>query len=182
MSMIASGLNVWHATILEIIWTLIGVFGVFMCSKNIQESNKSLDALRVMNGHTIARFTELRVIAFGRWRNDLFRMSKSVVITGVGIVACLAPPASPDTPSITPVGVAITVALFAIEILVVLASTLDNKQREMLMEFSLKNDHIEEVQHKKDDDAAEVRRHETVDVKIVNVDPVDVKIASTDNE
>lgn len=133
--MIATGLVVWHATVLEIAWTVIGLVGVFVGYGNLSKSAFNLKSLKTMNGHSIERFTELRILAAGQWRNDLFRLSKSSIITCIGIVACVTPPVSNTAPTISPVAVAVTIGLFAIEILILLASIMDRMQRDMLYNY-----------------------------------------------
>jgi hypothetical protein len=130
--MTAAALTVWHATILEITWTLIGLVGMWVCNGNLSSSKDGLVSLRVMNGHTIERFNELRVIAAGQWRNDLFRMVMSLVIVSVGVIACISPPASQNPKTITPVAIALTFGLFIIEIVIVVSSIMDKVMRDFL--------------------------------------------------
>lgn len=130
-------INIWHANLLEIIWTSIGLVGIYLTWGNQQSTRKELHALRRLNGGHLSKYGVMRVIAYGHYRNDLFRFSKCLVIVAVGFTACILPP-PPTTPSgpATPVGVAITLGFFAIEVLVVLASALDARQRDYLRGLS----------------------------------------------
>lgn len=134
--MILASLSVWHASIAEMIWTLLGLAGSSLGWANLKQSRKELAALHEMNGNTFQQYTTMRIIAYGHYRNDLFRLSKQVVILVVGIVAMFVPPVDNSQP-VSPLGWVITIGLFAIALLIVMASALDRRQREALLE----NDH-----------------------------------------
>jgi hypothetical protein len=128
-------LAVWHASVLEMVWTLIGLIGMYFGISNLHWSNNDLRALKALNGGNVKRFTIMRVIAFGHWRNDLFRLMKQLTITVIGVIAMILPTPPRQTTPITPVGVLITGGLFTISILIVMASVLDRRQREALEEL-----------------------------------------------
>lgn len=114
------------------LWTLIGVTGGIFGIQNLKDSKKNIDALLALNGKNIEKYRPLRMLAYGHYRNDLFRLSKLFTITTVGVIAMLAPPVTKNAQPISPVGVAITVGFFLIAIQVLLASILDRRQREAM--------------------------------------------------
>jgi hypothetical protein len=118
--MIVAQLAVGNASLVEMIWTLIGLGGIYT------------KALRKMNGKTLAAVRRMRVIAYGDFRNEVFRTAISSIFIVVGIAAMLSPPTS-NTARVTATSVAITLGFFGIEMLMVIASALDRQQRRFLL-------------------------------------------------
>jgi hypothetical protein len=85
-----------------------------------------------MNGKTLAAVRRMRVIAYGDFRNEVFRTAISSIFIVVGIAAMLSPPTS-NTARVTATSVAITLGFFGIEMLMVIASALDRQQRRFLL-------------------------------------------------
>jgi hypothetical protein len=112
------------------VWTTIGLIGMNFGIRNIISSKRDIAALRKMNGHNVAKYQPMKIIAYGHYRNDMFRLAKHGTITMIGILSMIIPPTSAGT--ITPVGLVITVGLFTISIMLVMASALDRRQREVL--------------------------------------------------
>lgn len=75
---------------------------------------------------------EMQIIAYGHYRNNLFRFSKLLIIFMIGILAMILPPSKPGASQTSPTAIVITVGLFAIVVLLVMASALDQRQREVL--------------------------------------------------
>lgn len=97
-------------------------------------SRKDIEALKTMNGDNIEKYRLMMVIAYGHYRNDLFRFSKHMVIFLVGVASMIAPP-QVETQPVSAVGIIVTGGLFSLSILLVLASTLDRRQREAMEEM-----------------------------------------------
>lgn len=88
-----------------------------------------------MNGKTFAAYRSMRVIAYGHFRNDAFRMAKHTTITAIGVISMILPASNNQAAThISYTSVVITGGLFTISVLLVLASALDKKQRESLEE------------------------------------------------
>lgn len=121
----------WNASIVEIAWTLLGLVGGTIAWGNVRFSRRDIEALRVMNDRTIEMHRAMMIIAYGHYRNDLFRLCKHCVIFFIGLAAMATPPQLRSQP-VSTVGVIITAGLFTISILLVLASTLDRRQREAM--------------------------------------------------
>lgn len=132
---ILAALEVWHASMIEIIWTALGLVGMAFGWSNLQSSKHDVEALRVMDGQNLAQYRVMRVIAFGHFRNDLFRFAKHITITAIGALSMVIPPASPKGGAVTPTGVVVTGGLFTIVLLVIMSSVLDHRQREALLDI-----------------------------------------------
>lgn len=115
------------------VWTLLGVVGLYFGVRNLRSSKRDIDALQKMNGHTFAQYQVMRVIAYGHYRNDLFRLAKHITILAIGVIAMILP--NPQSTRVSYTGVAITGGLFTIVLLLILASALDRRQREALEEM-----------------------------------------------
>lgn len=126
---------IWHATLIEMLWTLIGVIGMYFGVHNLSVSRADIKRLQEMNGNRLAAHDVMRVIAYGHFRNDTFRLAKHSTITMIGLFSMLLPPAPGTSSHVTPAGATITAGFFTISILLVLASALDRKQREALEEM-----------------------------------------------
>ena len=84
-----------------------------------------------MNGKNLATYRVMRIVAYGHWRNDLFRLSKHCCIFFIGVLAMVLPPQNPQA-QVSPLSLVITGGLFAISLLLIMASALDKKQRDAL--------------------------------------------------
>lgn len=117
------------ASLIELLWTLTGLVGIYLTWANLQDARQYITALEKVNGQKSSK--EVKIIAFGHYRNELFRIMMFLVVTGIGVVAMLTPPAIKNSP-VTPVSIAITLGLFTLTALLVMASFLDKRQRELL--------------------------------------------------
>lgn len=118
-------------SLVEIIWTLTGLFGAYFTWSNLNDSKKYVKAVSAMNGERLVLARELRIIAFGHYRNELLRLAMFAIIITIGIAAMLTPPAVAHQP-VTPVAIAITMGLLGITALLVIASFLDRRQRDLM--------------------------------------------------
>lgn len=126
-------LAVWNASILEILWTLFGSVGVVLGWKNLKSSRLDIQALHEINGHTLKTYSEMKIIAYGHYRNNLFRLAKHTIVLSIGLISMLLPPANGNSAGkVTPIGVVITGGLFSIVLLLLMSSALDKRQREAL--------------------------------------------------
>jgi len=128
-----ANLAIWHASLTEIMWFLIGVIGMYFGIGNVRASRQDMARMDKLNGRNLAAYKAMRVIAFGHFRNDCFRLAKHCMITLIGLIAMLLPPTNKAQP-VTPTGLVITVGLFTISMLIVLASVFDKRQRDFLEE------------------------------------------------
>lgn len=124
--------------ITEIIWTLCGVVGLSFSHKNLKEIRLSQRALYRLNGNKIESIHILKIIAFGHYRNEMFRVGKASLIVISGVCAMIIPPANPDVP-VSPLQIIILCAVFGIALQIVMASALDARQREILRELSVES-------------------------------------------
>jgi uncharacterized membrane protein YuzA (DUF378 family) len=92
--MIVAQLAVGNASLVEMIWTLIGLGGIYYNIYNLRDALGYTKALRKMNGKTLAAVRRMRVIAYGDFRNEVFRTAISSIFIVVGIAAMLSPPTS----------------------------------------------------------------------------------------
>jgi hypothetical protein len=120
--------------LIEIFWTVIGLIGMAASYENLRYSLDDLKALRAMNGHNMARHRDMRVIAYGHFRNDAIRFGQTLTITVVGVIAMCLPSTQQSSP-VTPTGLIVTGGLFTLVLLTVLASVLDRMQRNAIEEM-----------------------------------------------
>lgn len=80
-----------------------------------------------MNGHTFGKYQSMKILAFGHYRNDLFRLAQYLIITMIGLLACIFPPTLSKA-----VGLVVTGGLFTIVLLLIMSSILDHRQRELM--------------------------------------------------
>jgi hypothetical protein len=130
--MIVAQLAVGNASLVEMIWTVIGIGGIYYNIYNLRDALAYTKALRKMNGKTLAAVRRMRVIAYGDFRNEVFRTAISSIFIVVGIAAMISPPPSASS-RVTATSVAITLGFFGIEMLMVIASALDRQQRRFLL-------------------------------------------------
>lgn len=117
------------------IWTALGVAGMWIGWRNLSDSRKDIEALAHANGEkNLQTFPIMRVIAYGHYRNDLFRFSKHVTITAIGVIAMTIPQV-PNADPVTPTGLVLTIGIFTIVMLILLASTLDRRQRDSITDM-----------------------------------------------
>jgi hypothetical protein len=134
--MIASGIVAtlslqWHtASLIEVLWTMAGLIGAYMTWGNLQDTRRYINAIRKRNGTKIGK--EVRIIAYGHYRNEIIRIISFVIITSVGAAAMLTPPAVPHQP-VTPVSLVVTIGLLLLTALLVAASFMDRRQRDLLL-------------------------------------------------
>jgi hypothetical protein len=110
---------------------LLGIVGTYYGSKNLADSRRDIQALQEMDGNTFSYYQVMRIIAYGHYRNDLFRLGKHVTVLVIGVIADLLPSPAQNTP-VSPSGIVVTVGLFSIVLLINMASALDRRQREAL--------------------------------------------------
>jgi hypothetical protein len=127
---------VWHTTLTEFIWTMLGAIGIVLGQGNLRESQRDLDAVRLSKSDLNGRFEIMRIIAYGHYRNDLFRLCKHITVFAVGLLACLLPPALANQ-TITATGLVVTGGLFTIVMLTILGSVLDRRQRDAIEEIEI---------------------------------------------
>lgn len=120
---------VWNASLVEMLWTAIGLVGLHFVLKQVRRTSQYIESTREFNGHNLANYRELRLIAYGRFRNSIFRLAKTLTILLVGTLSMLIPNQRTE---ITPTGVAITIGLFVIELLIVVPGILDERQAQMM--------------------------------------------------
>jgi hypothetical protein len=128
---VIADIAVWHASLVEILWMMIGLTGMVIGWSNLADSRENLKALQTMNGNNIASHRVVSVLAYGHYRNDLFRFSKHTMIALIGVISCIVPPSTRTQP-VTATGLIVTMGLFYISIALLMASTLDRRQRESL--------------------------------------------------
>lgn len=125
------GLQWGSASLIEATWTLTGLVGIYLTANNLRDARRYITAIgRAYEQVTVT--DEMRIIAFGHYRNELLRLWMFLVVCGIGIVAMITPPSNRHQP-VTPVGIAITLGLFTITAALVLASFLDRRQRDLLI-------------------------------------------------
>jgi hypothetical protein len=122
-------------SIVEILWTLMGIFGMYFSWRNMQDARLYVIAIEKLDGNNLARANEMRIIAFGHYRNEILRLCKFSVVISVGVAAMIAKPADPAAP-ISPLSLIITIGLFALVGLMSAASALDRRQRDLLMHLT----------------------------------------------
>lgn len=147
--MILGALEIWHATALEIAWTVMGLIGCIISWGNLRWSRKDIDALAETNGHNLARYQVMRILAYGHFRNDAFRFCKHLAVLFIGVLSMILPRAE-RAPVITPSGLVVTGGLFTIVLLLLLASALDRAQRNAIDEMEdafEKSDNGKEEKH-----------------------------------
>lgn len=117
------------------IWTGLGVTGMWVGWKNLVDSRKDIEALQHANGErNLQTFPVMRLIAYGHYRNDLFRFAKHTTVAAIGVLAMIIP-RQPNSEPVTPTGLVITIGFFTIVMLMLLASTLDRRQRDSISEI-----------------------------------------------
>lgn len=110
----------------------MGVIGVYFGYRNYRSSKRDIYMLHeIRKGGSVEHYRALRIIAFGHYRNDTLRLAKHSVVLAIGIISALLP--NPSSRS-TPTQIVVTVGLFVIIVLLILASALDRQQRENLEE------------------------------------------------
>ena len=120
------------------IWTLLGGFGLYFGWVNLRNSRRNLEALHEMNGQTFATYRIMRVIAYGHYRNNLFRFAKHLTVFAIGIVSMLLPnfkvtgTGGHSQNIVSYTQVVVTGGLFTIVLLLIMASVLDRRQTEAL--------------------------------------------------
>lgn len=121
------------ASLIELLWTLSGLVGIYLTWGNLRDAKLYITALR---NHTSKNKLKLRretkIIAFGHYRNEIMRLWMFAIITLVGAIAMATPPAIKH-PKVTPVSLAITVGLLAITGILVTSSFLDRRQRDLVL-------------------------------------------------
>lgn len=120
-----------NASIIEMIWTAIGVVGVWYAQHNIRDARKYIVALEKLNGDKLPEHEQLSIIAFGHFRNEILRMAVFAVICMVGVLAMITPSAS-GSMHVSTTGLIVTFGLFTIGVLEIIKSALDKRQRQLL--------------------------------------------------
>jgi hypothetical protein len=115
---------------------MLGATGTYIGRMNLRESKRDLDSVRASRSDMNGRFEIMLIIAYGHYRNDLFRLSKHITVLGIGALACLLP-TSPPRQVVTPTGLVVTGGLFTIVMLIILASVLDKRQRDAIDEIQI---------------------------------------------
>ena len=126
--MIAS-LAIWNASLIEMLWTSIGLVGLLFTRRQLRRSSQMIEATRKFNGRNLEQHRELRLIAYGHYRNAMFRLAKTCTILAIGALSMILPNTQTR---ITPTAVAVTVGLFMIELLIVLPGILDERQAQLM--------------------------------------------------
>lgn len=143
--MTIAGMEIWNANLVEMVWTAIGLIGLYFVRKQMKRTSEYIESTRKFNGKNLESHRELRLIAYGHFRNASFRLAKTLTIVFVGLIAMVIPN---TTTAITPAGIVVTVGLFMIELLIVLPGMLDERQAE-LMEDDKRHEHIAGQQHRR---------------------------------
>lgn len=113
--------------ITEVIWTLIGLVGLYVTARNFRSAKRSLTAYK-LSGYNGAGL----MLANAHIRRETMRILIEGSVTGIGIAAMFAPPANPAQP-ITATGVIVTMGLFIINAATTLDSILDRRIRNRLL-------------------------------------------------
>lgn len=127
-----TGYVFWHATWIELAWIAIGLIGLYFTVSNLRDINKNIEAVRRLNGNRLPHYDLMLVVAFGHFRNELFRVGKIVTIVALGLIAI---GLRNVTNRYTAASVAVTIGFFAIALLIVLPSILDKRQRILMSDF-----------------------------------------------
>lgn len=133
--MILGQVEIWHASLVELVWLLLGCVGVYFGWANLRDSKRDLDALHTLNGGNLAKYQIMQLIAYGHYRNNLFRLAKFCTVLAIGLIASVLPPTKPGSTNGPIVGVVITGGLFTIVLLLVMSSILDRRQRDAIKEI-----------------------------------------------
>lgn len=115
----------------ELVWTILGIIGTFITYDNMRDARKYIEAVEKMNGKNLVNYRMLTVIAFGHYRDEMFRLIKFAAITAAGVALMLTPPADAKQP-ISATQVVVFIAFFTLEITMLAASALDRRQREIM--------------------------------------------------
>lgn len=111
------------ATLIEILWTLIGLAGLGIVLPNLWAAINSMDVL----GHTPSDERDAAsVLIKGNIRRELLRVTKLLFIVLIGVVA-MAQTQPPGTNKITITGLILTGVLFSIGGVISLQSILDKR-------------------------------------------------------
>lgn len=129
-------IQVWHASLTEMIWTTIGLVGFYFVRKQLVRSTRYIEATRKLNGENLRRASELRILAYGHFRNALFRTAKTLIVILLGFMFMLIPN-DPGEPSLT--GLIFTGWLFTMELLIIMPGILDDRQAEALEDLDRYN-------------------------------------------
>lgn len=132
-----TGYLFWHTTLLEILWVAIGLVGLFFTVSNLRDINRNIEAVRKLNGNRLPHYDQMLIVAFGHYRNELFRVGKTVTIIALGVLTMGLRNASSGY---TTAGVAVTIGFFMIALLIVLPSILDKRQRLLMSALSGEKD------------------------------------------
>jgi hypothetical protein len=125
--MLAVATSWGSVAVTEVIWTLLGVFALTVSAPNMVEAYKDLVALNFTSANGV-----LRVVALGNLREELLRVAKATVITGIGVAAMFTPPANPQQP-ISGLSLIVTAGLFVLVALVVAGSVSARRTRALVM-------------------------------------------------
>ena len=112
-----------NASVIEIIWTVVTIFGTTVNVIALLDAIADSDALARSK-----RNGPLRLLANGRTRNEISCVLRQGVWAFIGITAMLLP-AAPGSPTPTVIALLITGALIAATMADVLTSTLDRADR-----------------------------------------------------
>lgn len=126
-----AALAIWHASLVEMIWTTIGLVGLFFTRRQLHRTSQLIEATRKFNGHNLPQHRELRIIAYGHFRNAMFRLAKTLTLVVIGVFAMILPNTN-RSDQVTPVGVAISIGFFMISLLIVIPGILDERQAELM--------------------------------------------------
>lgn len=133
--MIAS-LPFWHgsASVIGIIWVGMGFIGLYLNRFNLNDTRKYREAVEKLNGNNLMGYKLMKVIAFGHYRNELFRLAFNTAVIFAGVFSVITAPAIPrgyHVPIFSPRTMVITASFFIMQLVgSILPSLLDKKQRE----------------------------------------------------
>lgn len=123
------GFHLHNVAVTEILWTLFGLVGLGFAVSNFLVATE--DVRYAVSGHPQDK--AVVALAQGHVRTELNRCLIHSIVMLVGFLAMLSPPTSHSP--VTPVGILVTVGLFAISGITISQSILDRRLRSLLTSF-----------------------------------------------
>ena len=116
-----------NASMLEIIWTIIGVLAIIVVSYNILDVYKDVKIVNFYKLETHQKAARILVLSY--FRREIIRLGEGIIVTVIGILAVITPNV---TTKITTSGLVLTSGIFIIGFSIGLQSYLDRLSRNLV--------------------------------------------------